>query len=145
MGTRHPNHRRLKLVRNYSVDQLAQLFSIHPNTVRSWQKSGLHTIDEGRPILFRGDVVAHFLKRRRASGKQPCGPGRLYCLPCRTPREPAGGMLDYTPSTPTSGSLSGLCPACDRMMFRRVSMHRVAAVAGRCDVQFRSAQPRLGK
>lgn len=143
MGARHPNHRRIKLRQTYTVDELARLFDLHKNTVRSWRKSGLEPVDDGRPILFRGDVVVAFLKQRRMSAKQPCGPGRLFCLPCRKPQEPAGGMLDYTPATPTVGSLTGLCPVCDRMMFRRVSLHRVTAVAGQCDVQFQGEQARL--
>lgn len=137
MGTRHPNHRLIKLRRTYTFKALAQLFGLHENTVRAWHKSGLEPIEEVRPILFRGEVVADFLKQRRASAKQPCGPGRLFCLPCHKPQEPAGGMLDYAPATPTAGSLTGLCPDCNRMMFRRVARHRVSAVAGGCDVQFR--------
>lgn len=143
MGTRHPNHRRVKLRQTYTFEELAQLFHLHENTVRSWRKLGLEPIDKVRPILFRGDVVVAFLQHRKASAKQPCGPGQLYCLRCRKPQEPAGGMLDYAPATPTAGSLAGLCPVCDRMMFRRVSRHRVQAVAGGCDVQFRDEQPRL--
>src|SRR4051812_832952 len=117
MATRRPNHRLLKHRRTYTVQELAHRLSIHENTVRAWYTDGLESIDDGRPMLFRGDAVSAFLQKRRAAKKQPCGVGRLYCLPCRTPREPAGGMLDYLPSTPTAGSLSGLCPACHRMMF----------------------------
>jgi len=143
MATRRPNHRLLKHRRTYTVEELAHRLSVHENTVRAWYTDGLESIDDGRPMLFRGDAVSAFLQKRRAGKKQPCGVGRLYCLPCRTPREPAGGMLDYVPSSLTAGSLSGLCPACHCMMFRRVARERVAEVAGGLEVQFPRAEPRL--
>ena len=54
MGKRHPNHRRVKIHRSYTVDEIARLFGIHKNTVRQWLKSGLPTIDNRRPTMARG-------------------------------------------------------------------------------------------
>jgi hypothetical protein len=143
MGTHHPNHRRVKHHRTYSVRELTALFGMHPNTVRNWKREGLEPVDGSRPILFHGKTVADFLAKRRQKNKAPCGPGRLYCLPCRKPQVPAGGMVDYGPSTATSGSLSGICPACNRMMFRRVALARLGEVAGSLEVQISEHQPRL--
>lgn len=143
MGTRHPDFRRAKTHRTYTFPELAALFDVHINTVRGWQRDGLAPVDDRRPTLFRGDAVREFLSRRRASAKQPCGPGRIYCLPCRGPKEPAGGMVDYEAQTPTSGWLVGLCPDCGRMMFRRVSKARLPDVTAGLDVQFPHAHPSL--
>lgn len=136
MGSRHPNHRRVKIHRTYSVRELVALFGLHANTIRNWRREGLQPVDDGRPVLFKGAIVAVFLQKRRQSAKQACGPGRLFCLPCRAPKDPAGGMVDYTPSTARGGSISGLCPDCERMMFRRVALARLPDVTGGLDVQF---------
>ncbi|MFK8253130.1 helix-turn-helix domain-containing protein [Ancylobacter terrae] len=135
----------MKLHRTYSIEEVARLFGLHKNTVRGWQKAGLPPVDGGRPILFKGSALAEFLKNRRAVGKQPCGPSRLYCLPCRKPQRPAGGMVDFIPSNAGAGVLCGLCPDCQRCMFRRVGRARLAAVAADLDVQFPKAEPRLGE
>ena len=33
MAKRHPNHRQVKIHRNYTVEEIASLFGIHKNTV----------------------------------------------------------------------------------------------------------------
>ena len=143
MANRTPNHRRLKSRRTYTVDELAVALRVHENTVRAWHKAGLQPIDDGRPVLFRGDVAAAFLRRRSSSRKRPCGPGQLYCLPCRVPRPPAGGMLDYIPSSSGGGSLTALCPTCGTLMYRRVACGQVSAVAAGIEIQFPTAPPLL--
>jgi len=145
MANRRPNHCRLKQKRTYTVEELATQLSVHKNTVRQWYRQGLEAVDDGRPMLFRGSEVRVFLRKRRDARKQPLGAGRLYCLPCRAPREPGAGMLDYLASSSTAGSLRALCPVCERIMFRRVSLARLSEVAGDLEVQFPSAQPPLGE
>jgi hypothetical protein len=66
MGSRHPNPRLAKIHRSYSVDELARLFNIHKNTIRSWLKQGLTAIDGQRPTVARGEEVRRFLTDRRA-------------------------------------------------------------------------------
>ena len=34
MRKRHPNHRLVKIHRSYTVEEIAELFAIHKNTVR---------------------------------------------------------------------------------------------------------------
>ncbi|MEO7863683.1 MAG: helix-turn-helix domain-containing protein, partial [Nitrospirales bacterium] len=41
MRTRHPNPRLVKIHRNYTVEEIANLFGIRRNTVREWVKRGL--------------------------------------------------------------------------------------------------------
>src|SRR5664279_6537908 len=48
MGSRHPNPRRAKIHRSYSVEEMARLFDIHKNTIRTWLKQGLEAIDGQR-------------------------------------------------------------------------------------------------
>ncbi len=60
MGKRHPNHRRVKIHRSYTVEEIASLFGVHKNTVREWVKAGLPTCDDKRPMLILGHVVHSF-------------------------------------------------------------------------------------
>jgi hypothetical protein len=135
MGARYPNPQRVKVHRTYTVDELACLTDMHVNTVRAWQKTGLDALDDSRPTLFKGDVVKAFLERRKAASKQPCGPGKIFCLACRAPQRPALGMVDYVPTTCTMGALKGLCPTCERVIIQRTSRSRLADTAGSLDVR----------
>jgi hypothetical protein len=110
MGARHPNHRLVKLYRTYSVEELATLFKVHPNTVRAWRQAGLTTIDEVKPMLFLGAHVAIFLRQRKLSGKRPCKPGQIYCLPCRAPKIPALGIADFGAFQRNDGRPPGSLP-----------------------------------
>ena len=65
MGKRHPNHRLVKIHRNYTVDDVSRLLGVHKNTVRAWIKAGLPVMDEKRPLLILGYVLRDFLKSRR--------------------------------------------------------------------------------
>jgi hypothetical protein len=143
MGYRHPNPRLAKIHRNYSVEEISRLFVVHKNTVRAWLRQGLKPIDDQRPSLVRGEELRRFLADRRARTRQVCGPGRIYCLPCRWPKVPAGKMADCVQTGNATGSLQGICPDCGRMMYRRVNPQKLAVVLGDLEVTIRQAQARL--
>jgi len=65
-------------------------------------------------MLILGSVLKNYLIEKNAAGLQQCGQWELYCLHCRKPREPLGGMLDYELFTPNNGCLKALCPVCER-------------------------------
>jgi len=136
VGLRLPNPRRVKIHRNYTVEEVAQLYGVHRNTVRQWIKQGLPVCDDRRPVLMLGRELAAFLIRKRTRNKQPCKPGEIYCVRCRAPQSPALSMADYEPLTATGGNLIGLCPRCNGAMYRRVSRAKLAAVAGNLEVRF---------
>jgi hypothetical protein len=140
---RRPDRRRVKLLRSYTIDEIARTLEVHRNTVRHWIKAGLRTIDGKRPILILGSDLAEYLLRRREARRQPCRAGQMFCLKCRKPQEPAGLMADFVPSSAAAGALVGICPACNRLMYRRVSMARLSEVAGGLEVHLTRAQPRI--
>jgi hypothetical protein len=143
MSKRHPNYRRVKIHRNYAVEEIARLFGVHKNTVRVWVKTGLPTIDDRRPMLIVGQDLASFLKARRVKNKKTCQSGEIYCVGCRAPKHPAGEMADYLPQSETLGTLRAICPDCDSMMNRRVSMEQLPQIRGGLDITFPQAPPQV--
>jgi hypothetical protein len=140
---RHPNYRLVKIHRSYTVEEIAQLLNVHKNTVRNWFKQGLPTIDLRRPALVLGSTLSRFLQERRQRGKTRCAPGEIYCVKCRVPVQPAGDMADYLPVTATLGTLRGICPACETLIYRRVSGARLQQIRGRLDITIPQAQSHI--
>ncbi len=143
MAKRRPNYRQVKIHRSYSVEEIASLFGTHKNTVRAWVKAGLPTSDGKRPMLILGVDLAAFLQARRAKHKQACKPDELYCVRCRSPKTPAGGMVDWLPVTETIGHLQAICPDCYCVMNRWVNMAKLALDRGQMAVTFTGAQEQI--
>jgi Helix-turn-helix domain len=131
---RHPNHRLAKIHRSYTVAEIAELLGKHHHTVREWIKRGLPTVDHQRPTLILGRDLSAFLQARRTKNKRSCQAGEIYCVRCRLPKSPAGGMADYQPLTPTLGNLVGICSSCESLMYRRVNLAKLSLVCGNLDV-----------
>ncbi len=143
MAVRRPNPYRVKLHYSYSVPELAACCGVHRNTVRLWQRQGLKSIDDRRPLLFHGGTVRQFLIERSGRRKSPCEPGTLYCLRCRQPRQPALGMVDYVEIKPGSGNARALCEVCEASMHRRVREADLPKIMPGCDIHFTQAEGRL--
>lgn len=143
MAYRHPNPRLVKIHRNYSVEDVSRLFTLHKNTVRNWLREGLNPIDDQRPTLIQGRELRRFLSERRRRVKRACGPGRIYCLPCRAPKVPAGKMADCIWTGSTTGKLQGICPDCDRMIYRRVNPQKLEAARGDLNITITGAESHM--
>ena len=134
MGKRHPNPRLVKIHRSYTVDEAASRLGVHKNTVREWIRRGLPTNDNKRPLLILGRDLLAYLQARRVRNKRPCRAGELYCLRCRTPKEPAGGMVEYQATTPMLGNLVAICPDCHAIMNRRASVAKLNLLKPHMDI-----------
>lgn len=145
MSRRQPNHRLVKIHRNYTVEEVALRLRVHKNTVRSWLRVGLPTIDASRPTLIHGQDLSRFLMDRRRRARIRCQPGEIFCVKCRVPRVPAGRMVDYIPLTGTSGNLRGICPSCGILIHRRISSSAVSGLEAVFDVVVLDAPPRIGE
>jgi hypothetical protein len=144
VGALHPNPRRFKQLRTYTIDEIARIAPAHKNTVRRWiTKEGLAPIDDKRPTYVLGRTVIEFLEERRRRSKKSCPPGFIFCLPCREPKDPVGRKAELVLSHLTTGNLRGRCPDCGRLMHRRVSLAKLAAVRGQLDITSTEAGPRL--
>jgi hypothetical protein len=135
--------RRVKLHHSYTISELSALIGAHKHTIGRWIAAGLKTTDARRPLLVHGADFRAFMKAR-APVKQRCQPGEFYCLGCRAPKRPALEMADYRPRTALRGLLSGICPACGRMIYRATTLAKLDQIRAGLDVAFRTAEQRIG-
>ena len=105
MAKRRYNPRLAKIHRSYTVEDVVTLYDVHKNTVRKWIKDGLLTCDNKRPTLILGQHLQEFLIRKRKKNKSSCPPGTIYCVSCKTPQKPVGGIVNYLPTSDTRGML----------------------------------------
>ncbi len=137
----HPNL--AKIHRSYLVEEIADLFSVHKNTVRSWVKGGLPTNDDKRPLLILGSELRLFLQSKRESNKRKCKPFELYCLRCRKPQVPYGNRVDYEPSNALLGCLIGICPVCNGMINKYASIAKLALIKDKLEITFTGSLKRI--
>lgn len=139
---RRPNGRRVKIHHSYTVRSAADTLGVCKHTVSRWIAAGLPTTDGSRPLLIRGRDIRTFLRAREPI-KQKCRPGEFYCLSCRAPRRPALDVAEYRPCGPSRGLLCGICPTCDRMIYRAVQRASIEQTRGGLDITYPPAERRL--
>ena len=134
MAKRRLNPNLAKIHRNYTVEEVAILYGVHKNTVRAWLKNGLKACNDTKPLLILGCDLREFLKTKNNQGKQKCKLWEIYCVRCREPKEPYGGMVDYQPRTSSKGSIVGLCPCCESPIYKFFSLAKLEGIIGKLDV-----------
>lgn len=143
MKKRLHNPNLAKMHRSYTVEEVAELYGVFKGTVRNWIKAGLPVLNEKRPMLIKGNDLKAFHQARRKKNKQTCQPGEIYCVRCRTPKIPAGNMADYRIITEKIGNLEAICPDCEKIINRRVSLTKLALVRGNLDITMPQALQRI--
>jgi len=138
-----PNPNKVKIHRNYSLNEIARLLETSLATVRRWLKAGLKTIDLTRPFLVRGKELKRFARWWRSRNRRRCGPGQIYCLKCRAPRRPSNGEVELIKETQNCGRIRGVCTACGASMTRIVSIRNLDAALGPLTATTRRAELRL--
>lgn len=132
--SKRPNPNLAKIHRNYTVEEVADLFSVHKNTVRLWVKDGLATNDDKRPMLILGSNLKHYLQAKRKSKKRKCLPFEIYCVRCRLPQLPAENMVDYEPINCSMGRLIGLCPSCGGIINKYFNIAKLELIQDKLDI-----------
>lgn len=138
------NPRLVKIHRSYTVHDAARRLNVGRRTVWRWIKAGMKCCDDQRPYLIRGQDMRDFLQSRQTARRRTCQPGQIYCVACREPVTPWGNMVDYLPRTEVAGDLVGLCPQCERQIFRRVNVARMSEIRGDLEVTIPKAGARIG-
>tara|TARA_R110002072_G_C7966658_1_gene534362 strand:- start:2560 stop:3036 length:477 start_codon:yes stop_codon:yes gene_type:complete len=134
-----------KIHRNYTVEDVSELFGVHKGTVRIWIKSGLPVCDEQRPMLILGYELRDYLQSKRQVRKRKCRLFEIYCLRCRVPKRPAGNMVDFEPQSEVSGRLIGLCPDCDGLINRYTSLAGLGQIREHLEVRIPKALKHINK
>ena len=133
-GRRKPLRLRIKLHRNYTVEEAAVVTGCAKGTIRRWIRTGaLPALTDQKPHLILGGDLLDYLKARGKRGPQ-LKPHECYCLKCRAPREPALALAEYLPLTPTTGNLRALCSVCTTVMHKAVNWATLRSLAGILDV-----------
>jgi len=140
MAKRRYNPRLAKIHRSYTVEEVADLYKIHKNTVRIWIKNGLLTCDSKRPTLILGRHLRLFLQKQRKNNKRPCLPGTIYCVSCKEPQKAAGNMVDYLPTSDTRGRLIGICSCCDHIINQITSFSKLDQIRKNFDVTIQQVE-----
>lgn len=125
----------VKIHRNYTVEETALVLGVYKNTVRAWIKNGLPVCDDKRPTLILGIQLRAFLQLKRKARKRKCRVDEIYCMHCRSPKRPAGDMVDLALVNGSTNRLTGLCPDCSSLMNRFVSESSLARIMSELDVQ----------
>lgn len=139
---RRYDSRRVKIHRSYDVSEVAGLLDVHKRTVERWIKAGLPLVAHERPSLIHGSDLRAFLAALQPR-KQPCRKGEIFCVGCREPKRPAGGAVEHIPRSATTVLVAGICPDCDRMIYRVAKVSVFASTAAISDVARQHAQERL--
>jgi excisionase family DNA binding protein len=134
--------RGIKMHRSYKVEEVARLLAVSKRTVRRWIKAGLAAITDQKPILILGEDLLAFLAARKQRSRR-CQPEECYCVKCRQPRRPAGGMAELIPLTIKTGNLRAICPDCGSLMHKRIRCDAVEALRQVLDVTTAQASPSL--
>ncbi len=121
------NPYRAKIHYTYSVAEVAKLYDVHRNTVRAWLKSGLGSFRYGRQQFIKGAELRAFHIRTNSERRVTTPPGKIYCLGCRVPQPPDGGLVDVIGVRKGTINVRGICPGCGSFVHRHVSIARIEA------------------
>lgn len=122
---RRYNTRRVSLKISYSVQEVAELFSIHKNAVLMWIRAGLKIIDLKKPYLINGRDLSDFLNNKQKKRKHKCKPDEFFCFKCRLPRKPIPSSISITPRNLHRLKISAKCEICRTSMFKEGSTKKL--------------------
>lgn len=139
------NPNRAKIHRNYTVEEVAELFHVHKNTVRTWLKNGLRACDDRFPTLVLGGVLRDYIRAKKTKHKQKCQPWEFYCVRCRKPQLAAEGMAEYEAQTATKGRLIALCSTCETLMNKYSSLGQLEKLKDKLDISLPKTLKHINK
>lgn len=120
--------RKVKRHRSYTVQSLAELYDVGPNTVRQWiKKHGLPAIEGSYPVMMHWTDIRSWMIAWQAARKWTCGMDEMSCLKCQGPRRVRAGSFKVTQRNTAKVMLNGECEECGAPMNRASSQARVEA------------------
>jgi hypothetical protein len=120
------NPRRARAGLSYTVQDVAEIYGLHKNSVLQWIKDGLPIIDQRKPYLIHGGDLAEYLRMKRSGRKRSCKPNEFFCFKCRAPRPAWENVADIQIRDKKRLSISGLCAVCRTAVHRAGSVRKLA-------------------
>ena len=106
----------------YTVYEVAELYSITPDTVFRWIRSeGLKRISHSRQYFVLGNDLATFQEKWNGKNKRPCQDGEIFCCKCRNPQRPKPASLKFEKLPNKTIRVLAKCAVCGTRMNRPVS------------------------
>ena len=105
----------------YSVDDAMKLYDVCRNTVSNWVVSGIASIDELKPQLFRGSELSRFHNERRRRTITQLRSGEFKCVGCKAVVYPHSQTLEVRQTTTGKFLAQAICPDCDSGLFKLVN------------------------
>lgn len=133
MSKRLYPHKRVRYWYAYDIDDICTLFPdprLHPQTVRKWIKSGLKTIDAGKPALVYGHDLIAYLKKSNSSNKCKTAFDEMYCMGCQDAR-PVFRKKIAVEQKSQFLKVQGACRECKKTMFKSYSLSDFPALRQR--------------
>ncbi len=120
--------RKVKRHRSYTVQDLAELYGVGPNTVRQWiKKHGLPVIEGTYPILMHCEAIRSWMIEWQAARKWTNGPDKMSCFSCGGPRRIKLGTFRIAESNKANLMLHGDCETCGKPLNRATSRAKLEA------------------
>jgi len=81
---RNHNLRKIKTKKSYSTTELAETLGVHIQTIRSWHKNGLKSIDSSSHYaLFIVSDIKQYLQKQMEKRRIKLEAHEFYCFGCR--------------------------------------------------------------
>lgn len=132
---RNHNHSKCKIHRSYTVQDVAELYSVDKRTVRNWIKKGLPIFDDIRPLLILGTDLKVFIRDQRKGNKHKCKLSEIYCFRCRVPRKPDLKTVTFSQQPSGIGRVFGRCSMCNSKVNKYFSWRQLDAIQKELSVE----------
>ena len=98
----------------YSVDEIAELYELTPDTVFRWiRNEGLKRLPGSKKYFVHSSDLLNFLGKRNSKNKRPCKEGEIFCCKCRRPQKPNPASLKSRKRPNKTVQISGKCSVCN--------------------------------
>lgn len=122
------NPNKSKIHRSYTMEEVANLYSINKRTVRNWIQDGLPVIKEKKPFLILGTELRIFIRQKNKSRKRKCKPNELYCFRCRKASLVEATSIHFLRESHGTGRVFGACLQCGVKVHKFYSLRNEEAL-----------------
>lgn len=118
------NIRMITSKKSYTIEEIADLFNIHPVSISRWFTEGLKKIDDKHPSLVFGEDLINFLSLKKQLNKHPCEDNQLFCVKCQEPRQSRNNTVCIKVNDSRT-IIVGSCEICGTKMNKAISPKKI--------------------